>query len=1212
MSPFRKVFSPLNPPDKLGHGIFPKLLFSSNLSDSSGPGGNKGNCSNKHFPEWTLTKGKSRMMKIWFTVLLFMVFRATLSGEDPKIITLEPHKFYCVPDTDHVLTFKAYYTPISHDELHYSIHDLYGNEILKDTAITENDIDITTTINLPRGYYRIYFPALNTYFGLTVLPFRVREPDRFFAVHASLTKNDELTLLDFSDGFLRQESLVKTLKNTGIGLVRERIRPAVFAPSPGEFVYDGNSHRYEEARMLYDQYDIDVMGFFAITNWWMRRPNDRVNPTERHNRYPVNMHAITDVWDSIAKRWDGVLKNIEIWNEPRSGTQDRLAPLYHSIAYSFKDQEYPKILGSGYTAGTMEKYVPDMGNMRALDVIDKISFHQYTDPEITSPMVRTMRTNLDKFGIIDMPVINSESGAQYVGGIWPEYEQNVTGGGISAGRAVENRAFGQRHFFEFVYSPVIRNDYDKQNSQICVSGTALLDFASYLHAVLLLSHREYIGDLDISSQALMQNRVFAGADTAVVTLYRNYEENISLPVQPLILYGQDGRVLDLVDGKIPLSDPMVYAIYKRSDVESFLKTDTEAMKYYTISQNVYQPARSPYPVSVLHIPDYEELEFSNTAYLMNDIINQSASFSYRAYNLSDSEQTIEMELSLPAWLKTAESLKKSITIPPDNYSSFSWQVEFVPESEGFLDEVWIRPTAESDSLVHPLMFRVQCLRPLEEILDDYRSYRKLYLFNQSKWREYGRNEAMIDVTVMGDTIVFKMNVSDEKDWMAGTYNVSDVDFTHVKGFFADARVDAKPDNGSRFWPLMKFGFMEDGEGGHYYCKEFPLDGERTWVYAELDDIPIDLGDENQNLDRDRIVDFRARFRQGVPGVEVNAELFAIYLVSDTLMFSDTIFDAGITLINDGTGEPLEDVEVSFGEDTLITNEEGKVLFEGLSYGYYNINADVEGFYPEIERRYIELYQDTSFIFSLYEDRPDVTIYFTDYSTGDPISGVAVSSFGKDYFTNTLGQVIISDVEGEDLLISATHDQYFEIVDSFQFKNDTTINIQLTSRLADVFFEVTDTESAIIGAFVSFNGILEVSNPAGYVRYYNQSARKKYYYEIEADGYSTIEDSIFLEADTTVQVLMNPLSYGSFNSNNNLDIYPNPASEFVYVKLKKGLSNNFQLELFDLLGNKIWSFYGKRNNLEIDVGNLENGIYLLSIKSDDIHIVSKLYIRNSVK
>lgn len=60
----------------------------------------------------------------------------------------------------------------------------------------------------------------------------------------------------------------------------------------------------------------------------------------------------------------------------------------------------------------------------------------------------------------------------------------------------------------------------------------------------------------------------------------------------------------------------------------------------------------------------------------------------------------------------------------------------------------------------------------------------------------------------------------------------------------------------------------------------------------------------------------------------------------------------------------------------------------------NIKAEAEGFYPNVNLSYIELHQDTSFVFELQKDLPDVTINFTDAHTGEAIPGVEVSWEGQ--------------------------------------------------------------------------------------------------------------------------------------------------------------------------------------------------------------------------
>lgn len=1154
----------------------------------------------------TSIKGRKKIISL-VAILVYLLVYMPIYASDPVIITLEPHRFYFQPDTDHELTFQAYNIGIDANDLAYTIYDLYGNVVLQDTAVTDDNVHVTATVNLRQGYFRLYFQDLETYFGLSVLPLKEQEPDQFFAVHASLTKNDDLHLLSSQDKYVRHENLIKALNKNGIGLVRERLRPGVFHPSPDVFEYQGTSHRYDDARVLFEKYDVDVMGFFALTPWWMRREQDRVNPTERHNRFPANMHAITECWDSIAHRWGAVLKKIEVWNEPRSGTADRLAPLVHSIAYTFDGQEYPKIVGSAITLGTMQKHNQDLGYMKCFDAIDDYSFHQYTDADVTKNITELVRGSLQEFGHTGKPVINSESGEQYVGGTYPTFEQDVISGKLTVSKVVENKVFGMKHFFNFVYDPEIREEYAKQRSVICVSGTPSLNFASYVNLIHLISHRDYIGDLFENHPDIRYSRVLADQDTAVVCLYRNSGSMIDLPVTPLAIYGMDGRELDLEDGKLSLTDPMVYAVFNRSDIESHLYTETEAMNYYQMAQQSSQNQKKTFPVSVIHVPDYTELEFTNSAYIMNSILEQSASLNYEAYNLSGSEQTIDVSLQLPPWLVTSEDTMKSMTVPAGDKTRFSWQVDFNEDSQGFIGEVKLIPTGGSKDITHPLLFRVQCERPLEEILGSFKSYRKLNVYNQSKWREYGTNQAEIDINVEADTVKFQMVVSDEKDWMAGTYNVSDIDFSKVKGFFVDARIDKKPSYGSRFWPLMKYGFMESGDGGQYFGKEFPLDGKRRWVYAELDDIPIDLNDENQNLDRDQIVDFRARFRLGRPGVPVNAELYSVYLVSDSLMFGDTAFDVSIKVIDQLTGQPLQHASVTINEDILQSNDKGEVFLSQQPYGYYNILVERDGYFNVKDQ--IELIKDTAIAVELMKDNPDVSIYIENGITREPVAGANITWNDEGYsVTGSQGQLILSDFPADTMLFSINHSDYFPLTDTLVISSDTSINISLMPNKADVTFEIRDDEGPVNGAVIALNDFVVTTNPAGKADYYNQAARTTYHYEISADGYETVVDSFFLETDTSLTVLLDASTSAGFPGMNGVYCYPNPASDVLHIELNAPLSDPGGLVLHDILGNVVYQSDAINTVYRIKTGHLKHGLYYVSINVNGSNIHKKIIIR----
>ncbi|MFW5877534.1 MAG: hypothetical protein ACOCUP_00335, partial [bacterium] len=348
--------------------------------------------------------------------LIITLFSGKISAQDPVLITLEPHKFYFHPETDNELSFKKYQGFLSTADLDYIIYDLLGNKLMEGSAQTSDNVNMSTSVNLAAGYYRIYFPNNNTYFGLSVLPYRDREPDLFYGVHSNLCRDDELTDLSTSEKKIRHENVVKTLKKTGIGIVRDRVRPAIINPSPGVFNWQGNNHRYEDARKLLEKYNIQIMPFFAFSPPWMKRPEERVGGNPDEHKYPTNLHAMTTAWDSIYRRWSKVMTKIEVWNEPRGGTQERLAPLVHSMAYTFdKLGHNTEMVGCAFTSRTLDKYSSDMAQMKCFEALDVYSFHQYTKPEIAGNMLMTIRKTLDNCDQEYMPVMNSESGAQYIG-----------------------------------------------------------------------------------------------------------------------------------------------------------------------------------------------------------------------------------------------------------------------------------------------------------------------------------------------------------------------------------------------------------------------------------------------------------------------------------------------------------------------------------------------------------------------------------------------------------------------------------------------------------------------------------------------------------------------------------------------------------------------------------------------------------------------------
>lgn len=78
----------------------------------------------------------------------------------------------------------------------------------------------------------------------------------------------------------------------------------------------------------------------------------------------------------------------------------------------------------------------------------------------------------------------------------------------------------------------------------------------------------------------------------------------------------------------------------------------------------------------------------------------------------------------------------------------------------------------------------------------------------------------------------------------------------------------------------------------------------------------------------------------------------------------------------------------------------------------------------------------------------------------------------------------------------------------------------------------------------------------------------------------------------------------FENNLNMTIYPNPSNGLFNVKLNN--SNDFEILIYSVFGNKIDAFITKNNTgFTVDLNNHSVGVYILKIKSTQLSITKKL-------
>lgn len=84
---------------------------------------------------------------------------------------------------------------------------------------------------------------------------------------------------------------------------------------------------------------------------------------------------------------------------------------------------------------------------------------------------------------------------------------------------------------------------------------------------------------------------------------------------------------------------------------------------------------------------------------------------------------------------------------------------------------------------------------------------------------------------------------------------------------------------------------------------------------------------------------------------------------------------------------------------------------------------------------------------------------------------------------------------------------------------------------------------------------------------------------------------------------------SENAENNVQIFPNPAGQFIQITVTNSLLNNTTTyEIYDLSGKKIEENTLQNNISMLNVNHYDNGIYLVLIKNEMNYVVKKLVIQ----
>ena len=499
-----------------------------------------------------------------------------------------PRQFVAGPNQEAVLRWKSAKAGDS-EAIPCRVSGFDGN-VIADLEAKQVGGDVQLKVNLPQGFYTIWFPKQDQAFGLIVVPEPGDAADEFFGLDTALSVMRSLAV---------RGDLIQVLRRIGVTISRERLLWNEIEPQKD--VWDWQSKRaFDQTRELYLQANVGVLELFHDCPAWIQ--------TDKKSVFPEDLPVVAKSWEEIGRRWAKTWQGLEVWNEAdipagQGGPQaEQYVPLVKTVRYALQQIGCPAPIGGGVFAYLTRPYMDLAAENGLLQTSDFISFHYYSSPMSLESYVAEYRRYLKDYGKESMPLWLTECGAPWLGNgnARPGAEiDRKTALGFSE-LAIEAKACGIARYFPFVL-PAYTEHGNKNFGMLDRQESPVRSLAAYAQAVCALSHATYAGDVELNDNSI-RARAFARKDGAVIVVAEGEapgKSAVTFPFPVTNLQGIDGRKLTpSAAGPQPIPDGLIYATARLDDVKPHLKSQTRTMDLFQMGR-APQPARVAMPPVVL-------------------------------------------------------------------------------------------------------------------------------------------------------------------------------------------------------------------------------------------------------------------------------------------------------------------------------------------------------------------------------------------------------------------------------------------------------------------------------------------------------------------------------------------------------------------------------------------------------------------------------------
>jgi len=193
-------------------------------------------------------------------------------------------------------------------------------------------------------------------------------------------------------------------------------------------------------------------------------------------------------------------------------------------------------------------------------------------------------------------------------------------------------------------------------------------------------------------------------------------------------------------------------------------------------------------------------------------------------------------------------------------------------------------------------------------------------------------------------------------------------------------------------------------------------------------------------------------------------------------------------------------------------------------------------------------------------------------------------------TNLNGEVFYYLAEGN-YICGAQKEGYTVAADTFSLSSDTLISLTLYPTLATVKFRVTDGTTPLGNTEVVIGERSGLTNVVGITFFEDLDIGMQYPWAVTRTGYTDVKDTLVLQKDTTVQVMLSLSSGVPGKEKQEVKVFPNPANETLFIRSDQPMK---KLAIYDMKGRLIREIRQPASQGMLCLTGFDPGTYLLKI------------------